>query len=107
MLSELIASEYVAADGETKRLTDGEIIGFCRLLCGAGAETVTKLISNALVVFADHPDQWEALRQDRDKVPDAIEELVRFDGPLQYNFRVTTREVTYYGETIPADSPSC
>ena len=105
MLSELIAAEYVDTDGETKRLSDEEIIGFCRLLGGAGAETVTKLISNALVVFADHPDQWEALRQDRDKVPDAIEELVRFDGPLQYNFRVTTREVTFYGETIPADSP--
>jgi cytochrome P450 len=66
-----------------------------------------KLVGNAIVVFADHQDQWQHLHDDRGKIPAAIEELLRYDGPLQYNFRYSMREVTPHGTTIPADSPSC
>jgi len=105
MLTRLIAAEISDDDGAIRRLTDGEIVGFARLLGGAGAETVTKLIGNAVVVFADNPVQWQKLLADRSKIPAAVEELLRFDGPLQYNFRHTTRSVTLHGTTIPAQTP--
>ena len=57
------------------------------MLGGAGAETVTKLVGNAVVVFADNQDQWQKLREDRSKIPAAFEELLRYEGPSQYQVR--------------------
>lgn len=86
-------------------LRDSEIAGFATLLGGAGAETVTKLIASAAVVFAQHPEQWQKLLADRGKVPAAIEELLRYDAPVQYNVRRTERAVDVGGVTIPEASP--
>jgi cytochrome P450 len=103
MISRLIDIEIVE-DGDVRRLDDVEIAGFANLLGGAGAETVTKLVGNAIVVFAENPDQWQALRDDRDKIPAAFEELLRYEGPSQYQGRCTARDVTLHGTTIPAGS---
>jgi cytochrome P450 len=103
MITRLIDAEIVE-DGEARRLDDIEIAAFANLLGGAGAETVTKLIGNAVVVFADNPDQWQKLREDRSKIPAAVEELLRFEGPTQYQVRTSTREVTLHGVTIPPGS---
>lgn len=104
MISRLTEVE-VTEDGETRRLDDIEITGFATMLGGAGAETVTKLVGNAVVVFADNPDQWQKLRDDRDKIPAAFEELLRYEGPSQYQIRTTTRDVTLHGKTIPEGDP--
>jgi cytochrome P450 len=104
MISRLIEVEITEA-GETRRLDDIEITGFATMLGGAGAETVTKLVGNAVVVFADHPDQWQILRQDRSRLPAAFEELLRYEGPSQYQIRTPTRDVTLHGRTIPKDAP--
>jgi cytochrome P450 len=104
MISELIAVE-LDRDGETTRLDDVEIAGFASMLGGAGAETVTKLIGNAVVTFAEHPDQWQALRADRSKVPAAVEELLRWEAPAQYLVRYTLKDVELHGLTIPAGNP--
>ena len=104
MISRLTEVEVVE-DGEARRLDDVEIAGFATMLGGAGAETVTKLVGNAVVVFADNPDQWEKLKDDRDKIPAAFEELLRYEGPSQYQIRTTTRDVTLHGTTIPASDP--
>ena len=101
MISRLIETEVVE-DGEARRLDDIEIAGFATMLGGAGAETVTKLVGNAVVVFADNPDQWQKLKDDRDKIPAAFVELLRYEGPSQYQIRTTTRDVTLHGTTIPA-----
>lgn len=101
MISGLIEAEVIE-DGEVRRLDDIEITGFCTMLGGAGAETVTKLVGNAVVVFADNPDQWQKLQDDRNKIPAAFEELLRYEGPSQYQIRTTTRDVTLHGKTIPA-----
>ena len=103
MISRLIETE-IERDGVVEKLTDVDITGFATLLGGAGAETVTKLVGNAMVAFADFPDQWRRLLEDRSKVPAAVEELLRYEAPSQYQVRTTTRDVTYYGATIPVDS---
>lgn len=104
MISRLIETEIETEDGTRERLTDVDIAGFATMLGGAGAETVTKLVGNAMVAFADFPEQWQELQNDRGKIPAAIEELLRYEPPSQYQVRTTTREVTLYGQTIPADS---
>jgi cytochrome P450 len=103
MISRLIETE-IERDGVVEKLTDVDITGFATMLGGAGAETVTKLVGNAMVAFADFPDQWRKLRDDRSKIPAAVEELLRYEAPSQYQVRTATRDVTYYGTTIPAGS---
>ncbi|MED5812118.1 cytochrome P450 [Mycolicibacterium sp. 050232] len=103
MISRLIETE-IERDGVVDKLTDVDIAGFATLLGGAGAETVTKLVGNAIVAFADFPEQWQALRADRSKIPAAIEELLRYEAPSQYQVRTTTRDVTLHGTTIPRGS---
>ncbi|BBY46541.1 cytochrome P450 [Mycolicibacterium celeriflavum] len=105
MFSRLIAAEVQFENGEKRQLDDVEIAGFATLLGGAGAETVTKLVGNAAVMFARFPDQWEKLLDDRSKIPAAVEELLRYEAPNQYNVRRSMREVHLHGVTIPKGKP--
>jgi cytochrome P450 len=105
MISRLIAAEIPGENGEMRQLDDIEITGFCALLGGAGAETVTKLIGSAVVEFAKHPEQWQLLLDDRSKVHDAVEELLRYVGPVQYNVRYTLKEAQLPSGTVPAHKP--
>ncbi|WP_167099553.1 cytochrome P450 [Mycobacterium sp. DL592] len=105
MISRLIAAEIPDDDGNLRKLDDIEICGFATLLGGAGAETVTKLLGNAAVIFARNPDQWQKLLDDRSKIPAAVEELLRYEGPVQYNVRYSVKEKTLHGVTIPAGKP--
>lgn len=57
-----------------------------------------------MVAFADFPDQWQKLQKDRSKIPAAIEELLRYEAPSQYQVRTATRDVTLHGKTIPEGS---
>jgi cytochrome P450 len=102
MISGLIAAQVERDDGSTTRLDDIEITGFATLLGGAGAETVTKLVGNAIVQFARNPDQWQKLLDDRSKVPAAAEEVLRFEAPTQYNVRYSLKDAQLHGVTIPA-----
>ena len=105
MISRLIAAEIVGEDGQPRKLDDIEIAGFTSLLGGAGAETVTKLVGSAVVTFAKNPEQWQMLLDDRSKVPAAVEEMLRFDGPVHYNVRFTLKDAQLHGTTIPAGKP--
>jgi len=105
MISRLIVAEIPCDDGKLRQLDDIEITSFATLLGGAGAETVTKLVGSAAVLFARNPDQWEKLKEDRSKVPAAVEELLRYEGPVQYNVRYTLKEAHVSGGTIPAGKP--
>ena len=104
MISDLIAAE-VERDGAMTRLDDVEITAFASMLGGAGAETVTKLVGNAVVTFADNPDQWQQLHDDRSLIPAAVEELLRWEAPAQYLVRYTLKDVELHGTTIPAGNP--
>lgn len=105
MLSALIAAEIERDGRDATSLTDDEIVFFAMVLTGAGSETVTKLVANAVAAFADHPDQWQKLRNDRSKIPAAVEEVLRYDSPVLYNIRKTMKTVTLHGITIPPGKP--
>jgi cytochrome P450 len=105
LFTRLIEAEIEREDGETTKLDDLEITGFATLLGGAGAETVTKLVGNAPVVFARFPDEWQKLLDDRSKIPAAVEELLRFEAPSQYQVRRSMNDVHLHGVTIPAGKP--
>ncbi|MGZ4677440.1 MAG: cytochrome P450, partial [Acidimicrobiia bacterium] len=86
-------------------LSDDEVAGFALLLAGAGSETVTKLIGNGVVLFARHLDQWRLVREDRSILVPAVEEILRYWAPSQYQGRWSTVETEWHGVTVPAEQP--
>lgn len=104
MITALLNAEVERDDATRTSLDDVEIAGFATLLGGVGAETVTKLVGTAVVLFSQHRDQWQQLREDRSKIPAAVEEVLRFEGPVQYDCRYTMKPVELHGTTIPAGS---
>jgi cytochrome P450 len=105
LFSKLIEAELEREDGSKTSLEDFEIASFATLLGAAGAETVTKLVGTAVYLFAKHPDQWQKLQEDRSKIPAAVEEVLRYEGPVQYNVRRSMRDVDLHGTTIPEGKP--
>jgi cytochrome P450 len=104
MLTALVEAEIVDDDGTRRRLTHEESAGFANLLISAGTETVARLLGWAAVLLARHPDQRAALAADPDSIPNAIEELLRYEAPSPVQGRWTTRPVTLHGTTIPEGS---
>ena len=100
-----LVSGLVQAADEGEKLTHLEVLTMIHLLIGAGTESTQKLISNTLLAFLNHPDQYRMLRADRSLVPNAIQEVLRFDGPAVFMARITTRDVEMAGMVIPAQSP--
>ncbi len=86
-------------------LSDVEVAGFGGLLAAAGSETVTKLIGNGVVLFSRNPDEWAKVRDDRSLLVPAVEEILRYWAPSQYQGRWSTAETTWHGVTIPAEQP--
>ena len=105
MLSRLTQVTVDRGDGVETGLDDAEITGFASLLGGAGAETVTKLVGNAVMLFWQHPDQWQAITDDHEKIPRAVEEILRYWPPSQYQGRYCEEEREFEGGTIPAGFP--
>jgi cytochrome P450 len=105
MLSRLTQVTVQRDDGSETGLADDEIAGFATLLGGAGAETVTKLVGNAGVLFAENPDQWDRVRAEPSLVPAAVEEILRILPPSQYQGRFSMEDRTFEGGTIPAGFP--
>lgn len=77
-----------------------ETLGFCFLLAIAGNETTTKLIGNVMYQLDAHPDQRRLLFEDLSRLPAAIQEVMRFDGPTQMQARTLTRDVELHGQTM-------
>ena len=105
MLTRLTQVTVDRGDGVETGLEDHEIAGFAGLLGGAGAETVTKLVGNAVVLFDEHPDQWRRVAGDPGCIPQAVEEILRLLPPSQYQGRFSVEEREFEGGTIPAGFP--
>jgi cytochrome P450 len=103
MLSVLLEAEIEETTG-VRRLSETEIVHFVLLLSGAGSETVARLLSWAAVLLARFPDQRSRLLQDPALVPNAIEELLRFEAPSPVNGRWTLRPFEAYGVVVPPES---
>jgi cytochrome P450 len=96
LLSALIAAEEA---GDT--LSEPELLATCILLLVAGHETTVNLIGNGTLALLRHPDQMEKLRAHPELIGTAVEELLRYDGPVQRTARTPTEDVTLGGRTIP------
>ena len=88
---------------EDGALTSEEVFWFCLLLLVAGNETTTNLLGNILLTFAEDPDQWDLVRARPDLVPQAIEESVRRDAPIQGLFRTAVSPYRVGDAEVPAD----
>jgi cytochrome P450 len=104
MVTALTEAEITTEDGSVRRLTDNEVCDFTNLLVSAGTETVARLLGWAGVTLAAHPDQRAQLAADPSLLPNAIEELLRYEAPSPVQGRWTTTDVELYGTVVPAGS---
>ncbi len=101
---DLISMLTHKAGGDEEPLTAEELVWFCVLLLVAGNETTTNLLSNALKVFASDPTVLERLFEDPELIPGTVEEVLRYDAPVQSIPRGTSAPIQIHGTTIPADA---
>ncbi|PQM53564.1 cytochrome P450 [Mycolicibacter virginiensis] len=104
IMTELLNVEFTDESGTTRRLTRDELLMYVMLVAGAGNETTTRLIGWTGKVLAEHPDQRRELVASPALIPQAIEELLRFEPPAPHVARYVTRDVEYYGQTVPEGS---
>ena len=104
LMTEMLQAEFEDEAGTTRRLTREEILTYLNVVAGAGNETTTRLIGWTGKVLADHPDQRRELLADRSKIPNAIEELLRYEPPAPHVARYVSKDVQHYGRTVPEGS---
>lgn len=104
VISLLITSDVTDDDGRTWKLTDEELTTRVLELAFAGHETVARLVANGVVALAWYPAQRAELVADRSRLPDAVEEMLRWDAPSHYQGRWTSTDVTLHDTIIPADT---
>ncbi len=100
LVSDIVSSEI---DGET--LTDEHIYGFLRLLLPAGAETTYRVFGNTLFALLSSPDALDRVRRDRELVPKAIEETLRWQTSVSFVMRVAKQDTEVAGCPISAGTP--
>ena len=106
LITELLNVEFEDENAVTRKLSKQELIVFLAVVAGAGVETTGRLFGWMGKVLAEHPDQRKELAQDRTLIPTAIEELLRYEPPGPHVARyITTDDVTFQGQTVPAGKP--
>jgi cytochrome P450 len=105
IMTELLNVEFTDETGAVRRLRRQELLTYLEVLAGAGNETTTRLIGWTAKVLADHPDQRAELVKDPSLIPNAMEEVLRFESPAHHVGRYVTRaDVSVHGVTVPAGS---
>lgn len=105
LTSTLIEAQVETAEGASASLTDNDIAGFASLLGAAGSETVTKAVANGVVLFQRWPEEWAKLRRDPAKTPAAVEEVLRYWAPSQYQGRLSVNTTEWHGVTVEPGKP--
>jgi len=100
MMSDLAQAEITDDDGTTRRLTEGQAVGFANLLVSAGTETVARMLGWAAIVLDANPDVRAELAADSSLLPNTIEELLRYEAPSPVQGRWVTRPVELHGQTL-------
>jgi cytochrome P450 len=101
IITVLMNTEVVDDDGNARSLDDNELASRFLELSFAGHETVAKLIPNGVIALSWYPDQRRELVADPSLIPNAVEEMLRWDPPSHYQGRWTTRAVELHGTVIP------
>ncbi|WP_396916046.1 cytochrome P450 [Mycolicibacterium sp.] len=104
IMTDLLNVEFTDEHGVIRKLTREELLIYLNVVAGAGNETTTRLIGWAAKVLAEHPDQRRQLVENPGLIPQAIEELLRFEPPAPHVARYVTRDVEFYGQTVPEGS---
>lgn len=100
-----LISELIRAEEDGHGLDERELLAICMVLVFAGHETTTNLIGNGMLALLRNPDALAWLREDLDRVPQAIEELLRYDAPVQFVTRVAQEDLEIEGLPVPGGSP--
>ncbi|MCY4057163.1 MAG: cytochrome P450, partial [Gammaproteobacteria bacterium] len=95
-----LVSDLIAVEAEGDRLSQAELFGICSFLLEAGHETTTGLIGNGLLALLRHPDQLSKLQRNPALIGPAVEECLRYDGPIQRLSRVVTADFELRGKTL-------
>jgi cytochrome P450 len=105
LITELLSVEFEDEKGKMRRLTTEELLILLAVIAGAGVETTGRLFGWMGKVLGEHPDQVQQLVEDRSLVPNAIEELLRYEPPGPHVARyVAAEDVEFQGQTVPAGS---
>ncbi|NGY03958.1 cytochrome P450 [Solimonas terrae] len=104
MMTELLTADFKDPSGTTRKLTRDEISAIVNVVAGAGNETTNRLIGWMGKTLAEHPDQRRQIAQNPGLIPQAIEELLRFEPPGPFMARYVTNDIEYYGRKIPKGS---
>jgi cytochrome P450 len=104
LMTDLLTTEFEDETGTTRRLTRDEALLYTTVVAGAGNETTTRLIGWAGKLLAEHPDQRRELAADRSLLPNAIEEILRYEAPGPQIGRYMPEDVEMYDHTVPAGS---
>jgi cytochrome P450 len=97
-----LISGLIKAQEEGDRLSDQELLANCVLLLNAGHETTTNLIGNGTYALLRHPSQLKRLRDDPSLIPTGVEELLRYDSPVQFTSRILTADMELSGKVLRA-----
>jgi cytochrome P450 len=101
LMTEMLNAEFEDVDGTMRKLNRDELLGYINLIAAAGNETTTRLIGWAGKVLAEHPDQRADLVANPDVIPNAVEELLRYEAPSPVQARYMTSDQEHYGQVVP------
>ena len=104
IMTDLLNAEFEDETGTRRRLARQEVLTYIQVVAGAGNETTTRLIGWAAKVLAEHPDQRAQLVEDRALIPNAIEEMLRYEPPAPHVGRYVASDVELHGHVVPAGS---
>jgi cytochrome P450 len=104
LITQLMTAEFEDHTGVTRRLTREEVLSYVNLLAGAGNETTTKLIGHTLRTLGGLPDQRREIRSNPGLLPNAVEEMLRFEAPSPVQARYVAEDIELHGQTVPEGS---
>ena len=104
IMTQLLNAEFVDHTGATRCLTQEELLTYVSIVAAAGNETTRVLISWIGKLLSDYPDQRRCLVDNPRAIPNAIDEILRFEPPSPLDCRYVSRDIEYYGTTLPRGS---
>lgn len=104
LMTQLMTLEFTDDTDTTRRLTREELLMFLIMIASAGIDTTSMFTGWAGKILSDHPDQRAVLVEDPSVIPNAVEEILRFESPSYHVARFSVKETEFHGHTVPANS---